>query len=107
MVIGTAGPSRGLAYSSALLGAMWVYTAVARPPIAPPAVPPTPIPPLIPTAIQVLAHHPGVFFEIFSPVSKIPVLYVAVIYLVLDVALWHLPGARVIINPFKLLTIGW
>ncbi|KAF8329439.1 peptidase M50B-like-domain-containing protein [Cantharellus anzutake] len=64
--------------------------AVTRPPLAPPRPTSTHyVNPLTPTTLQ------------------IPVLYVSVIYLVIDVALWHLPGARVIINPFKLLTIGF
>lgn len=64
---------------------------VTRPPVSPPALP-TPTPhtyPLKPNSLQ------------------IPVLYVAVIFLVMDIALWHLPGARIVIGPFKLFAIGW
>lgn len=73
---------------------MFIPTGLAafpRPPVAPPAPsdPPTHTNPLQPNQLQ------------------IPVLYVAVIFLVLDIALWHLPGARLIIAPFKLLAIGW
>ncbi|KAF8318803.1 hypothetical protein DL93DRAFT_2164971 [Clavulina sp. PMI_390] len=66
--------------------------AAARPPVSPPPeTSPTPAPtyPLTPNSLQ------------------IPVLYVAVIFFVLDFALWALPGARLVIAPFKLLTIGW
>ena len=30
-----------------------------------------------------------------------------VVYTVVIFALWNIPGARVLINPLKLLTIGW
>lgn len=65
--------------------------AIPRPPVAPPTPSVTPVSsnPLKPNELQ------------------IPVLYVAIIFLVLDVALWHLPGARLVIAPFKLLAIGW
>ncbi|KAI5124188.1 hypothetical protein M0805_005039 [Coniferiporia weirii] len=35
------------------------------------------------------------------------VLYVTVVYTVVIFALWNIPGARVLINPLKLLTISW
>jgi len=38
--------------------------------------------------------------------EQIPVFYVSIIFIVFIMALWHLPGARVLLNPFKLLTIG-
>ena len=63
----------------------------ARPPVAPPA------PSYTPASLSVLQPNQ----------LQIPVLYVAIIFLVLDVALWHLPGARLVIAPFKLLAIGW
>ncbi|CAL1714688.1 unnamed protein product [Somion occarium] len=59
---------------------------VPRPPIAPPM---PVIPPLTPSHDQV------------------PTLYVIVVYAVVIFALWNIPGARVLINPLKLLTIGW
>ncbi|KAJ3548744.1 hypothetical protein NM688_g5257 [Phlebia brevispora] len=61
---------------------------VPRPPIAPPIRMPT-IPPLSPTHDQV------------------PILYVIVVYAVVIFALWNVPGARNLINPLKLFTIGW
>lgn len=36
-----------------------------------------------------------------SPYSKI------VVYAVVIFAFWNIPGARVLINPLKLFTIGW
>lgn len=64
--------------------------AAPRPPVSPPqpSIAPASSNPLKPNELQ------------------IPVLYVAVIFLVLDIALWNLPGARLVIAPFKLLTIG-
>ncbi|PSR76132.1 hypothetical protein PHLCEN_2v8630, partial [Hermanssonia centrifuga] len=56
--------------------------AVPRPPIAPPIRMPV-IPPLSPTHDQI------------------------VVYAVVIFALWNVPGARVLINPLKLFTIGW
>ncbi|TDL23771.1 hypothetical protein BD410DRAFT_787052 [Rickenella mellea] len=35
------------------------------------------------------------------------VLYVIVVYSVVIFALWNIPGARNILNPLKLMTIGW
>jgi len=35
------------------------------------------------------------------------VLYVIVVYTVVIFALWNIPGARNLINPLKLMTIGW
>ncbi|KAF8552414.1 hypothetical protein OG21DRAFT_126683 [Imleria badia] len=61
-------------------------------PAGPPAgVLPTPAytPPLSPTHDQVV------------------VLYVTVVYAVVIFGLWNIPGARTLINPLKLLTIGW
>ncbi|KAI0367055.1 hypothetical protein BV20DRAFT_971167 [Pilatotrama ljubarskyi] len=46
-----------------------------------------------------------------SPVApthdQVPVLYVIVVYAVVIFAFWNIPGARVVINPLKLFTIGW
>ncbi|KAI0073276.1 hypothetical protein K474DRAFT_1678024 [Panus rudis PR-1116 ss-1] len=39
--------------------------------------------------------------------DQVPTLYVIVVYAVIIFALWNIPGARVLINPLKLLTIGW
>ncbi|KAI6149837.1 peptidase M50B-like-domain-containing protein [Pisolithus tinctorius] len=58
----------------------------------PPAgVLPTPAttPPLVPTHDQVV------------------VLYVTVVYAVVIFGIWNIPGARTLINPLKLFTIGW
>ncbi|KAL1941136.1 hypothetical protein VTO73DRAFT_7348 [Trametes versicolor] len=64
----------------------------------PPYSPRPPIAPPIPI------HH-------MSPVApthdQVPVLYVIVVYAVVIFAFWNIPGARVIINPLKLFTIGW
>jgi hypothetical protein len=35
------------------------------------------------------------------------VLYVIAVYCVVILAVWNIPGARQIINPLKLLTVGW
>lgn len=43
-----------------------------------------------------------------TPTSEqVPTLYVIVVYTVVIFALWVIPGARVIITPLKLFTIGW
>ncbi|THH02684.1 hypothetical protein EW026_g204 [Hermanssonia centrifuga] len=39
--------------------------------------------------------------------TQVPTLYVIVVYAVVIFALWNVPGARVLINPLKLFTIGW
>ncbi|EKM49999.1 uncharacterized protein PHACADRAFT_264473 [Phanerochaete carnosa HHB-10118-sp] len=39
--------------------------------------------------------------------DQVPTLYVIVVYTVVIFALWNIPGARVLINPLKLFTIGW
>jgi len=39
--------------------------------------------------------------------DQVPVLYVIVVYAVVIFALWNIPGARNLINPLKLFTIGW
>ncbi|KZP16643.1 hypothetical protein FIBSPDRAFT_957884 [Athelia psychrophila] len=39
--------------------------------------------------------------------DQVVVLYVIVVYAVVIFGVWHIPGARVLINPLKLLTIGW
>ncbi|KAI0792107.1 peptidase M50B-like-domain-containing protein [Abortiporus biennis] len=59
-----------------------------RPPIAPPLNMTTP-PALEPTHDQ------------------IPTLYIIIVYAVVIFAFWNIPGVRVLINPLKLLTIGW
>ncbi|CDO73276.1 hypothetical protein BN946_scf185008.g38 [Trametes cinnabarina] len=38
---------------------------------------------------------------------QVPVLYVIVVYAVVIFAFWNIPGARTVINPLKLFTIGW
>ncbi|CAE6481967.1 unnamed protein product [Rhizoctonia solani] len=35
------------------------------------------------------------------------VIYASVVFIVVISALWHIPGARTLINPLKLFTIGW
>ncbi|EJD07410.1 uncharacterized protein FOMMEDRAFT_100622 [Fomitiporia mediterranea MF3/22] len=49
--------------------------------------------------------------RIESPIKpthdQIVVLYVTVVFTVVIFALWNIPGARVVINPLKLLTISW
>ncbi|KAI0821554.1 peptidase M50B-like-domain-containing protein [Irpex lacteus] len=65
---------------------MSLPTYIPRPPVAPPM---PVIPPLQPTHDQV------------------PTLYVIVVFAVVIFAFWNIPGARVIINPLKLFTIGW
>ncbi|KAI0741881.1 peptidase M50B-like-domain-containing protein [Daedaleopsis nitida] len=46
-----------------------------------------------------------------SPITpthdQVPVLYVIVVYAVVIFAFWVIPGFRVVLNPLKLLTIGW
>ncbi|KAH9945708.1 peptidase M50B-like-domain-containing protein [Amylocystis lapponica] len=46
-----------------------------------------------------------------SPIApthdQVPTLYVIVVYAVVIFALWNIPGARVLITPLKLFTIGW
>ncbi|OSX64282.1 hypothetical protein POSPLADRAFT_1054898 [Postia placenta MAD-698-R-SB12] len=43
-----------------------------------------------------------------TPTSEqAPTIYVIVVYTVVIFALWVIPGARVLINPLKLFTIGW
>ncbi|PCH44228.1 hypothetical protein WOLCODRAFT_26566 [Wolfiporia cocos MD-104 SS10] len=43
-----------------------------------------------------------------TPISEqVPILYVTVVYTIVIFALWVIPGARVLINPLKLFTIGW
>ncbi|KAM5532351.1 hypothetical protein V8D89_013945 [Ganoderma adspersum] len=59
---------------------------VPRPPVAPPAPHMSPIAPSS---------------------NQVPVLYVIVVYAVVIFAAWVVPGARVVITPLKLLTIGW
>ncbi|KZT59918.1 hypothetical protein CALCODRAFT_493184 [Calocera cornea HHB12733] len=59
-----------------------------RPPVAPPIVTST-TPPLVPTSDQAV------------------VLYVLAVYLIVIIPLWHLPGARHIITPLKLMIVGW
>jgi len=39
--------------------------------------------------------------------EQVPVLYVIVVYAVIIFAFWNIPGARNLINPLKLFTIGW
>lgn len=39
--------------------------------------------------------------------DQVPTLYVIAVYAVVIFAFWNVPGARVLINPLKLLTIGW
>ncbi|KZT10074.1 uncharacterized protein LAESUDRAFT_694683 [Laetiporus sulphureus 93-53] len=39
--------------------------------------------------------------------EQVPVLYVIVVYTVVIFAFWVIPGARVVITPLKLFTIGW
>jgi len=39
--------------------------------------------------------------------DQVPILYVIAVYAIVIFAFWNIPGARVIINPLKLLTIGW
>lgn len=39
--------------------------------------------------------------------EQVPVLYVIVVYAVVIFAFWNIPGARNLINPLKLFTIGW
>ncbi|KAH8093803.1 peptidase M50B-like-domain-containing protein [Cristinia sonorae] len=62
---------------------------VPRPPVAPPFPTMPPLPPLSPGRDQV------------------PTLYVIAVYAVVIFAFWNIPGARVLINPLKMLTIGW
>ncbi|KAI1796633.1 peptidase M50B-like-domain-containing protein [Ganoderma leucocontextum] len=59
---------------------------VPRPPLAPPAPHMSPIAP---------TH------------DQVPVLYVIVVYAVVIFAAWVMPGARILITPLKLFTIGW
>ncbi|PAV19920.1 peptidase M50B [Pyrrhoderma noxium] len=39
--------------------------------------------------------------------DELVVLYITVVFTAVIFALWNIPGARVIINPLKLLTISW
>ncbi|KAH7335301.1 peptidase M50B-like-domain-containing protein [Rhizoctonia solani] len=45
---------------------------------------------------------------IFRPTQEqAVVIYASVVFIVVISALWHIPGARTLINPLKLFTIGW
>ncbi|EUC59680.1 peptidase M50B-like protein, partial [Rhizoctonia solani AG-3 Rhs1AP] len=46
--------------------------------------------------------------SILSPSQEqVVVIYASVVFIVVISALWHIPGARTLINPLKLFTIGW
>ncbi|CAE6454659.1 unnamed protein product [Rhizoctonia solani] len=45
---------------------------------------------------------------IFRPTQEqAVVIYASVVFIVVISALWHIPGARTLINPLKLFTVGW
>jgi len=55
----------------------------------------------------IASQSPAVFIPPLRPVhDQIIVLYSAAVFLVVIFATWHLPGVRILVNPFKILTIG-
>ncbi|QRV88862.1 pre-mRNA-splicing factor CWC22 [Ceratobasidium sp. AG-Ba] len=60
--------------------------------------------------------HPGVLVPTHEQASSdafrwhaihAPVIYASIVFIVVISAVWHIPGARTLINPLKLFTIGF